>query len=190
MPPSRPLQLLGLSGSIRRESNCTAVLRTIQETLPAPVALSIFDLTPVPNYNEDYDNELAPEPVKALKRAVVECDGLVVISPEYNHGMSGLLKNAIDWVSRPGYESILKHKPVVVMTASISPRGGVRAQVQLHELFLSTVSRIPPSRQIAITNIGKKVSDGRLTDPDAVAVVMKAVALLVDEIVMVQGRPG
>lgn len=190
MDSKKKFKLLGLSGSIRRESFCKAVLDTITEKLPSDVELTIFGLEPVPPYNEDHDNDRnAPPPARALKQAVVEADGIIAITPEYNHGMSGILKNAIDWVSRPGYESVLKDKPVAVMTLSSSPKGGARAQAQMHDTFLSTVSRITPGRQVAIGSPAKKISNGRVTDENTLLILLRAVDVLIDEICLIQGRP-
>lgn len=187
---NKKFKLLGLSGSIRRESSCKAILQTVKEQLPPDIELTIFGLKSMPPYNEDDDNDQdAPPPARALKRAIFESDGLIAITPEYNHGMSGILKNAIDWVSRPGYESVLKDKPVAVMTISSSPRGGVRAQAQMHETFLSTVCRITPGRQVAIGNSDKKITDGRVTDENTLLILMRTVDVLIDEICLMQHRP-
>src|SRR5450756_1839406 len=112
------LCLLGLSGSLRRASNSTAVLRGIQDSLARRALLKIFPLHELPLYNEDDDAEHAPESVRALRSAIEAADGVVMISPEYNHGMSGVLKNALDWASRPYGLSALKTKPVLTMTTS------------------------------------------------------------------------
>src|ERR1700747_932035 len=101
------IQLLGLSGSLRRASNSTAVLRGLQDALAPRVALKIFPLHATPLYNEDDDGEHAPESVRALRSAIKTSDGMIMISPEYNHGMSGVLKNALDWASRPYGQSAL-----------------------------------------------------------------------------------
>ena len=95
------LHLLGLSGSLRRASNSTAVLRSLRGALAPKAALNIVPLHAVPLYNEDDDAEHAPESVRALRSAIEASDGVIMISPEYNHGMSGVLKNALDWASRP-----------------------------------------------------------------------------------------
>jgi chromate reductase len=87
-------RLLGLSGSLRRASNSTAVLHGLQDALASRAALKIFPLHGVPLYNEDDDGERAPESVRALRSAIATSDGVIMISPEYNHGMSGVLKNA------------------------------------------------------------------------------------------------
>jgi chromate reductase len=111
-------RLLGLSGSLRRASNSTAVLRGLQDALGPRAALDIFPLHAIPLYNEDDDAQHAPESVRALRSAIDASDGVIIISPEYNHGMSGVLKNALDWASRPYGLSVLKGKPVLTMTAS------------------------------------------------------------------------
>jgi chromate reductase, NAD(P)H dehydrogenase (quinone) len=119
--------LLGLSGSLRRASNSTAVLRGLQDALAPGAALNIFSL----------DAEHAPESVRALRSAIEASDGVIMISPEYNHGMSGVLKNALDWASRPYGRSALGSKPVLTMTASPAFTGGVRAQQQMNETLVS-----------------------------------------------------
>lgn len=178
--------LLGLSGSLRRGSACTAVLQTLLTRLPAGVSLCICDFGDLPLYNEDEDRPACLRAVEAFRVAVEKTDGLVVISPEYNHGISGVLKNAIDWISRPGYESVLKNKPVLVMSASNSPLGGVRAQMQLRETFASTLSRVVARRQIVIGQAPKKIVAGELTDQPTLAFVADGIADLLDEISLVR----
>src|SRR5260370_5837423 len=142
MAASKPqFCLLGLSGSLRRASNSTAVLRGRQAALGRRAALDIFLLHAIPLYNEDDDVEHAPESVRALRAAINASDGVIMISPEYNHGMSGVLKNALDWASRPYGLSVLKSKPVLTMTASPAFTGGVRAQQPKNEPLASIPAR-------------------------------------------------
>jgi chromate reductase len=183
------VSLLGMSGSLRRGSTCAAVLRTIAARLPAEIVMTIASLKDIPPYNEDEDRLDILRPIKELKTAIEAADGLVVISPEYNHGISGVLKNAIDWVSRPGYESVLKNKPVVVMSASNSPLGGVRAQLQLRETFASTLSRVVARRQVVIGQAAQKIADGKLTDEATLDFIGDAIADLMDEIDLVRRIP-
>ena len=184
----KKFKLLGLSGSIRRESYSKAVLETIRENAAADVEVTNFDLEPIPPYNQDLDNEKGwPPQVRALRQAVIEADGIIAVSPEYNHGMSGILKNAVDWVSRPGYESVLKNKSVVCM--SVSNRGGIRAQNQMHTTFLSTVCRITPGRQIVVVDPAKKIIGGRVTDEQMLRVILRGVDVLLDEICLFQQLP-
>lgn len=181
--------LLGLSGSLRRDSSCTAVLRTTAARLPQGATMTIAPLDRLPLYNEDEDRDDVLEIIGAFRAAIDTADGLVVISPEYNHGMSGVLKNAIDLVSRPGYDSVLKNKPVLVMTASNSGLGGVRAQQQLRETFASTLSRVVARRQVVIGQAPKKVVDGKLVDEDALTFIDDAIGDLLDEISLVRQMP-
>ena len=126
---AKVFKLLGLSGSIRRESFCKAVLETIREQVAADIKLTNFDLEPIPPYNQDLDDETSwPQSVRALRQAIIEADGLIAITPEYNHGMSGILKNAIDWGSRPPRDNCWNGKPVAIMGASPGRMGTARAQ--------------------------------------------------------------
>jgi chromate reductase, NAD(P)H dehydrogenase (quinone) len=184
--PTPQFRLLGISGSLRRSSACAAVLRTLGERLPPGALMSIACLDQLPLYNEDEERADMLQAVSAFKVAIDTADGLVVISPEYNHGISGVLKNAIDWVSRPGYESVLKNKPVLVMSASNSPLGGVRAQLQLRETFASTLSRVVARRQVVIGQASKKVTDGKLADDATLAFIDDAIGDLLDEISLVR----
>ncbi len=138
------LSLLAISGSICKGTAGTAILRTIADHAADKADITLVPLADIPLYNADDDGERMPDAVRKLKQAVAECDGLVVISPEYNYGVSGVLKNAIDWISRPAYASPLKGKPVLLMTASPAATGGVRAQQQLRDLFAATLSRGQP----------------------------------------------
>jgi chromate reductase len=175
-------RLLGLSGSLRRASNSTAVLRGLQDVLGLRAALDIFPLHAIPLYNEDDDAGQAPESVRALRSAIEACDGVIMVSPEYNHGMSGVLKNALDWASRPYGQSVLKSKPVLTMTVSPAFTGGVRAQQQMNETLASIPARpvFPP--QIVIGGVHEKVRDGRLIDEAALSFALAGVDDLIEEI--------
>ena len=176
------LSLLGLSGSLRRASNSTAVLRGLQDVLEAQAKLHIFPLHGMPLYNEDDDSEHAPESVRALRSAIEASDGVIMISPEYNHGMSGVLKNALDWASRPYGRSVLKGKPVLTMTASPAFTGGVRAQQQMNETLASIPARNVLRPQIVIGGVHEKVRDGRLIDETTLGFALAGVDDLLEEI--------
>jgi chromate reductase len=180
---TQPFRLVGLSGSLRRASNSTAVLRGLQDALaPRRVALSIFPLYEMPLYNEDDDGEHAPESVCALRSVIETSDGVIMISPEYNYGMSGVLKNALDWASRPYGRSVLKGKSVLTMTASAAFTGGVRAQQQMNETLVSIPARLVLRPQIAIGSVHEKVRDGRLVDEAALRFALAGVDDLLDDI--------
>src|SRR3979411_1529121 len=176
------VRLLGLSGSLRRASNSTAVLRGLQNALAPKAALNIFPLHGMPLYNEDDDGEHAPESVHALRSAIETSDGVIMISPEYNHGMSGVLKNALDWASRPFGQSVLRGKPVLTMTASPAFTGGVRAQQQMNETLVSIPARLALRPQIVIGGVHEKVRDGRLVDEAALRFALAGVDDLLEEI--------
>src|SRR3954468_22856588 len=176
------LSLLGLSGSLRRASNSTAVLRGLQDALGPRAALDTFPLHAIPLYNEDDDAEHAPESVRSLRSAIDASDGMIMISPEYNHGMSGVLKNALDWASRPYGRSVLKSKPVLTMTASPGFTGGVRAQQQMNETLASIPARPVFHPQIVIGGVHEKVRNGRLIDEAALSFALAGVDDLIEEI--------
>src|SRR4051812_10910421 len=102
---TRPARLLGISGSIRRQSYCTAVLDTLRDRLNGKADLTLFPLNDIPPYDPDLDSQNTPPSTRAMREAIAGSDGLIVISPEYNYGMSGVLKNALDWASRPAMQS-------------------------------------------------------------------------------------
>jgi chromate reductase, NAD(P)H dehydrogenase (quinone) len=178
----RQFCLLGLSGSLRRASNSTAVLRGLQDALRLRAELDIFPLHAIPLYNEDDDAGHAPESVRALRSAIEASDGVIMISPEYNHGISGVLKNALDWASRPFGRSALKSKPVLTMTTSPAFTGGVRAQQQMNETLASIPARPVFRPQIVIGGVHEKVRDGRLIDEAALSFALAGVDDLIEEI--------
>jgi chromate reductase, NAD(P)H dehydrogenase (quinone) len=123
------IRILGISGSLRRESHNTSLLRAAAKKLPPGVELELFDgLAEVPPYNEDDDVDPAPPGAERLRHAILEADGLLIATPEYNGSVPGVLKNAIDWASRPFPDNALKGKPVAVLGASTGLFGAVWAQ--------------------------------------------------------------
>lgn len=180
-------RLLGISGSIRRASNNTAILRTLQEAAANKAQLTLFPLNEVPLYNADLEGDNLPEAVQALKQAIDESDGLVVCSPEYNYGMSGVLKNAIDWASRPAYQSPLKGKPALIITSSPTTTGGARAQAQLRESLSATLARVVARPQIVFAGVHEKVQEGRLIDQQGLEFALGGIDDLVHEIARLRG---
>jgi chromate reductase, NAD(P)H dehydrogenase (quinone) len=175
-------RILGLSGSLRRASNSTAVLRGLKDAIEPGVALRIFPLNELPLYNEDDDDELSPQSVRALRSTIDTSDGVIMISPEYNHGMSGVLKNALDWASRPHGRSALRDKPVLIMTASPAFTGGARAQQQMNETLLAIPARLVRRPQVVIAGVHEKVCNGRLSDAGTLRFALEAIEDLLDEI--------
>lgn len=171
--------LLGISGSLRRDSYSTAILRTLQEELADRLDLRLHPLDEVPLYNQDHDTVVPLSAVAALRDAIAASDGLVIVSPEFNYGIPGVLKNALDWASRPYGAAALMNKPVLTMTASPAFTGGVRAQAQLNETLLATQSRLVLRPQTVIAQVHEKIADGRLVDPTALQFALAAVDDLV-----------
>ena len=128
------IRILGISGSLRRGSHNTELLRAAARSLPPGVELEIYDgLADLPHYNEDLDVDPVPEPVARLRRSITRSDGLLIATPEYNGSVPGVLKNAIDWASRPFPDNALKGKPTAVIGASTSLFGAVWAQAQVRK---------------------------------------------------------
>jgi len=130
------VKVLVLLGSLRAASINRQLAELAVETAPDGVSLQLFDrLGEVPFYNEDIDNEDVPEPVKALRAAAAEADAALVVTPEYNGSIPGVLKNAIDWLSRPFGNSALKDKPLAVVGAAHGRYGGVWAHDETRKSF-------------------------------------------------------
>lgn len=188
MTTAAPIKLLGVCGSLRKQSNSLAAITTLAESLPSHVQMTLFPLHDIPPYNADMDGDLCPNEVRKLKQAIADCQGLVVCSPEYNYGISGVLKNALDWSSRPSLASPLKGKPALIMTTSPSFAGGVRAQVQVRETLTACLSRPLNRAQIVINHANEKVKDGRLVDQASIDFMLLGIDDLVDEIQLLEGR--
>lgn len=176
-----PHRLLGISGSLRSHSSNTAVLKSLSDRLSNQAEMSLFALNEIPLYNADLEAQM-PASVAALKDAIAQADGLIICSPEYNYGTSGVLKNALDWASRPGFNSSLKNKPVLIMTSSPGVLGGVRAQAQLRETLSATLSRVIRGPQIVIPGVNGKIQDGSFIDEKTIDFMLAAVDDLISEI--------
>jgi chromate reductase len=160
------VRLLGISGSIRRASCNKAILEALRLRLMehGKAEMTLFSLEDIPPYNADLNGDEPPPPVDALKRAIQSSSGIVLCSPEYNHGVSGVLKNALDWVSRPAPHSPLKGKPALIVTSSPGSLGGVRAQSQLRETLIAVFSRVVITPEIVIPHVFQKIADGAFID--------------------------
>ena len=147
------MRILGLSGSLRRDSHNTSLLRAAANALPSGVELELYDgLDELPHYNADLDVESAPDPVRWLREAIADADGVLIATPEYNGSIPGVLKNALDWASRPFPDNALRGKPVAVVGASTGMFGAVWAQAEVRKV---------------LKTIGADVLDGELPVPHA-----------------------
>jgi len=162
---SRELTILGFAGSLRRGSYNRALLRALQEETPPGMRLEVFEIDGVPLYNEDVESAGEPEGVARFKEAIRAADGVIVVTPEYNHGVPGVTKNAIDWASRPPHQSPLDGKPVAILGASPGITGTARGQSQLRQAFEFTNSYCMPQPEILVYRAHEKFdAEGRLTD--------------------------
>jgi chromate reductase len=165
--------ILCLSGSLRAASSSKAVVETICRKLADEAEFSRFDIGSLPHYNADLDP--LPETVDALKAAIAAADGVIIVTPEYNYSVPGVLKNAIDWASRPGYASVLKDKPVFIASVSGGALGGVRAQAHLKNVLGGVLAKTFVWQEVAITHSNRKIKDGYLADEDSEAFLFEAV---------------
>lgn len=179
-----PLSFLGIAGSLRTGSLSAALLAEIVAMSDALARITAFPLHDVPLYNQDLEPTpgQAPAGVLALRKAIAAADGLIIVSPEYNYGISGVLKNTLDWASRPAYKSVLAAKPVLMISNSPGSFGGVRAQTQLRQTLCGTLSRIVPGPEIAIAHVATKLADGKLTDEKTRTHITEGLAELAAEV--------
>ena len=137
------MRILGISGSLRRESYNTKLLKTAAELMLGDIELEIWDgLKAVPPYDEDDDRDPAPAGAQRLREAIAGADAVLLATPEYNSSLPGQLKNAIDWASRPVATNVLRNKPVAVVGASTSMFGAVWAQAELRKVLAATGARV------------------------------------------------
>jgi chromate reductase len=131
------MRILGISGSLRRDSHNTALLRAAAELLPPGVEFELYEgLREIPPYDQDEDDAGQHDPaVVELKQAIEQADAVLISTPEYNHSIPGVLKNALDWVSRPVATTVLRGKPVAVVGASTSLFGAVWAQAEVRKVL-------------------------------------------------------
>jgi chromate reductase len=178
----KPARLIGMSGSLRTGSYSNAVLETLREKFAGRADLVVYDLAPIPLYNQDFEGDRRPPVVKKLLADIAESDGLVLCAPEFNHSIPGVLKNAIDWASRPAFQSVLAYKPVAIMATSRGPLGGARCLEHMRVALDSCLSRIALAREVIISGAEAKIRDGRLVDEVSLGFARGAVDALLAEI--------
>jgi len=158
------IRVLGISGSLRRGSYNTSLLRAAGELLPEGMSLETFDLSPIPLYNEDLRAAGYPPAVQELRDTIAAADALLIATPEYNYGLPGVLKNAIDWASRPP-DQPMNGKPLAILGATPGILGTVRAQMNLRQVCVY-LNMIPVNKpEVLIGKVHEKIdAEGRLTD--------------------------
>jgi chromate reductase len=162
---AEPMKVLGFAGSLRAGSLNRALLAAAIEAAPPSLELSIFDLREIPLYDGDVEAKGDPDGVARFKAAIRAADGVLIATPEYNHGVPGVTKNAIDWASRPPRQAPLDGKPVAIMGASPGITGTARGQSQLRQAFEFTNSFCMPQPELLVFRAHEKFdAAGKLTD--------------------------
>ena len=179
------MKILGIAGSLRRESWNRKLLLTAAELLPDDAELELWEgLKSVPPYDEDDDREPAPAAVARFRDAIAIADAVLVATPEYNSSVPGQLKNALDWASRPHPTNVLRNKPVAVVGASTGGFGAVWAQAELRKILASIGARVVDGEVLVGLAPRRFDADGRLFDED-----LRAQLADVLQALLVEARP-
>ena len=159
------ISILGFAGSLRKNSFNRSILRAALELVPGDAKLDIFDLEGISPFNQDLESQL-PEKVKDFKAKIRAADAILISTPEYNYSIPGVLKNAIDWASRPYGDNSFEGKPVAIMGASPGMTGTARSQYHLRQTFVF-LNMVPINRpEVMVSFANEKIDkDGRVTDP-------------------------
>ena len=158
--------VIGLSGSLRRDSYNSALLAAAAELAPAHLRLKIWPgLHSIPPYDEDLQALGDPESVSTLRGGMQQAQAALIATPEYNWGMPGQLKNALDWLSRPLTANPLRFKPVAIIGASGGPMGAIRSQIQVRQVLTAMDARVISKPEVLVTHAAQRFdADGRLVD--------------------------
>ncbi len=175
-------RILGISGSLRRDSHNTSLLRAAAEADGSDVELELYDgLKAVPPYDEDEDVHPRAASVARLNAAIANADAVLFATPEYNASIPGQLKNVIDWISRPVARNVLRNKPVVVVGASTGAFGAAWAQAELRKVLAALGARVLDV-ELPVPHAHTRFEEGELTDEEIRAGLADAVAALAEEI--------
>lgn len=186
---SRTFEILGISGSLRQASYNTALLRAAEELMPTNMDMEIFDLSPLPMFSQELENPF-PDSVVHFRARLAQADAVLIATPEYNASISGVLKNAIDWASRPP-QNPLNGKPVAIMGASKGNFGTLRAQLHLRQI-LTHVGALPLGKPEVLVARAKQVfnAEGKLVDPATAGYLQDLLTALASWIQLVEGATG
>jgi chromate reductase len=158
------MQILGISGSLRKGSYNTAALRVCSELLPAGMTMRITSIADLPIFNQDVFDAGIPEPAKRLRAEIAQADGVLLALPEYNFSLSAAMKNAIDWASRPPNQS-WQEKPVAIFSTTQGPLGGARVQYDTRRILGQLWAHVLPRPEVFIGSAPSKFdAQGKLTD--------------------------
>jgi chromate reductase, NAD(P)H dehydrogenase (quinone) len=176
------VKIVGISGSLRRGSFSTALLKILAEKALPKIEIRVVTLEDIPLYNGDLDGEPEIPAVATFKSIIAESDGVLIATPEYNHGIPGVLKNALDWASRPVFESCFKHKPVSIISSSLAFTGGVRAQYQLRETLIAMHAHLVMGPEVVVGGIHRNLADDSYTDDNGLTFMLTSLGRLRNEI--------
>ena len=184
------IRVVGIAGSLRAQSYNRALLRAAGELAPPGLTIEIHELDEVPLYNGDVETAGDPPAVAALKAAIRAADGVLMATPEYNHGVPGVMKNAVDWLSRPPQGAALAKKPVGLVGASPGMTGSARGQSQLRQAFEFTNSYCMPQPEYLLFRAHEKIDeDGRLHDEPSRAFLQTYLRAFADWVRIFAARP-
>ncbi len=174
-----PLTVLGIAGSLRKRSYNRAALRAAQQMAPAGSQIEIFDLDGIPLFSQD-EEKMPPDRVVLFKSRIRASDAILLVTPEYNYSISGIMKNAIDWASRPHGDNAWEGKPVAIMGASGGAFGTVRAQYHLRQILVTLDMKAINRPEVLIANSAEKFdAQGNLTDEKTRGFINKLLEALV-----------
>lgn len=163
------LNVVGIAGSLRRGSYNRMLLQAAQRHAPDDLSVTIFDLHDVPLYDRDVEVEGDPPGVVALKNAIRAADAVVIATPEYQHSLPGVLKNALDWASRPPSDPPLRHKPVAIVGATPGRYGTARAQTDVRKVLAYNAAMVLQRPEVMVSNAKEAFDDdGHLVDEGAI----------------------
>jgi chromate reductase len=183
------VKILGFVGSLRKGSYNKALMRAASELLPENATIEVFDLEGIPPFNQDLENQ-PPPTVKDFKAKIRKADALLIASPEYNYSIAGVLKNAIDWASRPSGDNAFEGKPVAVMSASIGRLGGARAQYHLRQVFVALNLHPLNSPEVMVPYAEERFdASGSLTDEATRKLIWQLIEALVQWTKKLKGKP-
>jgi chromate reductase len=154
----KSVDILGFAGSLRKGSFNKSLLRAAKELVPKGAKLEIFDLAEIPVFNQDFENK-PPEIVKEFKAKIKAADAILIVTPEYNYSIPGVLKNAIDWASRPYGDNAFEDKPVALMSASSGMLGAARAQYHLRQTFIFLNMHAVNRPEVIVTFADEKIDE-------------------------------
>jgi chromate reductase len=180
------IRILGIAGSLRKASYNRGALRAAQRLCPEGARIEVFELDGIPPFNQDEERN-PPQKVLELKNRIRATDVVLLVTPEYNYGMPGVLKNAIDWASRPYGDNAWNGKPCAIMSAAMSMGGGVRAQYQLRQafVFLNMDAVIQP--EVAIGNAPERFDESaNLKDETSKKLIRQLLENLVKKVQMLR----